>query len=135
MTHASKLKTLNAIHSINSESLLELEQLINTGNAIGVLRGAITDSIPAHRNALGLVEQAAANVADEDLRHMVQFKQFVQHGIDKGLPFKISIYRGVTDEGGKAVNYLIYASENTADLKAMIDGHRLYFSGVIKFLN
>lgn len=132
---SSKLTKVNAIHSINSEALLELEQLINSGKAIGVLRGPITDSIPAHRNALGLVEQAAANAIEEDLRHMVQFKHFVRHGVDMGLPFKISIYRGEAEDGGKAINYLIYASENTTDLQALIDGSRLYFSGVIKFLN
>ena len=130
------LDTNRYMHSVNQSYNNEMQALQDAKKLRVVLTMEKTDSIPSHRNALELINQAAANTIEEDTREMVRFKQFVQHGIDHGVQFKMAIFRADSVmENGKTVNYLIYASSNMIDLQELVNGKDLYFTGVIKFLN
>ena len=124
------------MHAVNQSYDEVLETLNDAKKLRTVLSIEKTDSASAHRNALELINQAAALTPEDDVSAMVRFKHFVKHGIEYGVEFKLCIFRadGVI-ENNKTVNYLIYASTNTVDLQAMVNGKDLYFAGIIKFLN
>lgn len=127
----------SSIHSIGSNHVIRIETLQAARMLVNVVNIETTASVPAHRNVLSLIEQAIPLMAEEDVREMVRFKNFVQYGIDRGLRFKFSIVKAARPAEGQTQveHYLTYGNENADQLDELLKGNVMYFAGIIKFYN